>query len=48
MYTEYKNLQGNIQGVLREADGAWIPCDTANSDYREYLSWKDTQPKAGA
>jgi hypothetical protein len=25
--------------ILRIADNAWIPPDTANRDYREYLEW---------
>lgn len=37
--------------ILRIADGASIPADTGNSDYRDYLKWRDgwtqeiTQPK---
>lgn len=27
------------QVVIRTADGAFIPCDPANTDYQEYLKW---------
>jgi hypothetical protein len=27
------------KGILRIADGAWIPLDEANTDYQEYLAW---------
>lgn len=25
--------------IFRTTDSAWIPCDEANADYREYLAW---------
>ena len=25
--------------IIRERDGAWIPPDTDNADYQEYLAW---------
>lgn len=28
--------------IVRDADGATIPADTANSDYRDYLAWRGT------
>lgn len=36
MTTSYKLTNHN--SVLRN-DGAWIPCDPANGDYREYTEW---------
>jgi hypothetical protein len=33
------NLNGEINGVIRVADGASIPFDPANTDYQEYLKW---------
>lgn len=29
----------NSTSILREADGAFIPCDPANADYQQYLEW---------
>jgi len=28
-----------MNGILRKEDGAWIPKDTNNTDYQEYLEW---------
>ena len=39
MYNEYKDLQGNIVGVIRNIDKAIIPFDPANTDYQQYLAW---------
>lgn len=33
-------LDGEIVSIRREADGAFIPLDTRNRDYREYLAWE--------
>jgi len=39
MYKLYKNLMGEINIVIRLADNAFIPFDTANTDYQAYLKW---------
>jgi len=36
--TDGSNEQAN-NGVKRIIDGAWIPCDPANTDYQAYLKW---------
>jgi hypothetical protein len=39
----YKKIKSTYDGkdlnVLRVLDGAIIPLDTSNSDYRKYLEW---------
>lgn len=44
---DYK-LTSNPEMIIRLSDGAWIPCNTGNGDYREYLAWLDAgyQPQA--
>ena len=37
MYQIAKTLNGEM--VVRVADNAWIPKDSANSDYQQYLAW---------
>jgi hypothetical protein len=35
-----KEYEIKINGyIFRRSDGAWIPTDTGNADYREYLNW---------
>jgi hypothetical protein len=46
MYTIGYNLQGNPNGIFREEDGAWIPLDSANSDYQRYLRWLENPEAA--
>lgn len=31
--------------IFRERDSAWIPCDPSNTDYQEYLKWKEKHDK---
>jgi hypothetical protein len=40
MYKQIRNPFNNeIMQVVRLADNAYIPFDTANTDYQEYLKW---------
>lgn len=39
MYKLFKNLNGEINTVIRLTDGAQIPFDPANTDYQAYLQW---------
>jgi len=38
-HTEPSVVGQPIEFILRKEDGAWIPKDTANTDYKEYLEW---------
>jgi hypothetical protein len=43
MYREtWSTLHNGIHpdAVVRESDGAWIPRDEGNMDWREYVEWK--------
>jgi hypothetical protein len=39
MYKLTKNLDNEINGVIRTNDNAHIPFDPANTDYQQYLAW---------
>jgi len=40
MYKLIKStISGNIVNIKRLTDNAFIPFDTANTDYQEYLEW---------
>jgi hypothetical protein len=36
-YTELKDAEDNLIGILRNEDKAVIPIDESNADYQEYL-----------
>lgn len=38
---ENYQLSRNPNMIIRLSDGAWIPCDEGNADYRLYLAWVD-------
>jgi hypothetical protein len=38
-YKEIKNSLSQLVAVIRLSDGATIPANTENKDYREYLAW---------
>lgn len=41
MYKQVKNITGEVsqEFIQRVSDSAWIPLDTANTDYQAYLEW---------
>jgi len=39
MYKTIKDKLGNENSVQRLADNAYIPFDSANTDYQQYLKW---------
>jgi hypothetical protein len=39
MYKLIKNGFGQINSVQRLSDGAFIPFDSENTDYQDYLAW---------
>lgn len=39
MYQLQRNKAGELTGILRLADGAYIPLADDNRDYAEYLEW---------
>jgi hypothetical protein len=41
MYKIVKDINGNINIVIRLIDNAFIPFDPANTDYQAYLAWLD-------
>lgn len=47
MYKEYITQGGQVGGVIRLEDNLSIPFDTNNTDYQNYLKWKDGYEKIG-
>jgi len=43
------SLTPDPQTIIRDEDGAFIPADPDNTDYRDYLAWLEegNQPNAG-
>jgi hypothetical protein len=39
MYKLSKNIIGDVNSVIRLSDNAFIPFDSSNTDYQEYLTW---------
>jgi hypothetical protein len=39
MYKLSPQVMGEQTSVIRTSDGACIPFDPANSDYKQYLEW---------
>ena len=40
-YKKTKDSEGNVRTnqIKRISDGAWIPFDEENKDYKDYLAW---------
>jgi hypothetical protein len=40
MYKESKNIDNELNGVIRTIDNAFIPFDPANTDYQAFLKYQ--------
>ena len=38
-YKKCPEFRGVETSIIRKEDGAWIPFDSANTDYQLYLEW---------
>ena len=47
-YKLVKNAFGDVNTILRKNDNAFIPKDTENTDYQEYLEWAKTNTAEAA
>ena len=47
-YKFIKNIEGEVALVKRLADNVFIPFDTENVDYQEYLEWAKTNTTEAA
>jgi hypothetical protein len=47
MYTKILAPAGGLAGVRRDIDGACIPSDPDNADWREFLGWREAGNEPG-
>ena len=47
MYSVWRGTDGNIGCIQRSSDGASIPLDENNKDYRKFLQWIEANPGHG-
>lgn len=47
-YKFFKNIEGEVALVKRLSDNVFIPFDTDNVDYQEYLEWAKTNTTEAA
>jgi len=47
-YKFFKNIEGDVALVKRLTDNVFIPLDSKNVDYQEYLEWAKTNTTEAA
>jgi len=47
-YKFFKNIEGDVALVKRLTDNVFIPLDSENVDYQEYLEWAKTNTTEAA